>query len=41
MIVEKSIHPRIGSEVTIRAEFDNFGWGELLDIREDYYPELV
>lgn len=41
MIFEKSIHPRIDAEVPIRAEFENFGWGSLLDIKGDYYPELV
>lgn len=41
MIVEKSLHPRIDAEVPIRAEFDKFGWGALLDVKGDYYPELV
>lgn len=35
MIVEKSIHPRIDIEVPIRAEFNKFGWGALLDIMGD------
>lgn len=41
MIVEKFIHPRIDAEVPIRAEFDKLGWGSLLDIKGDFYPELV
>lgn len=41
LIVEKSISPRIDAETEIRAEFDKFGWGPILDITGDYFPELI
>lgn len=41
MIVEKSISTRIDTETSIRAEFDKFGWGPILDIKGDYCPDLV
>ena len=40
-VIEKTIDPNLNRELHMRDGFGVLGWQGILDLRGDYYPELV
>ena len=40
-IIERTIEPALDHELQIHQAFDTLGWGRVLDLGADFYPELV
>ena len=40
-IIERTVEPALDHELQIRQAFDTLGWGRVLDLGADFFPELV
>ena len=40
-IIERTVEPALDHELQLRGAFDTLGWGRILDLSTDFYPELV